>query len=402
MSFTHALRIGHKQPWNEAEIQTLARDTPQEEMSLVETELDSIQTSSTFASFSAGISQRWRNELRRIFVMFPKQQSQTITQIRMIFARVRAEQERGLHIRNFQGSNPFEMIPHSFLVDFVGTLPPETRARLAQVNRVFRDAIAAYRTTQIKRFVDNDRLMDLLPYFYCRIPVPSQPATFDAFQDEMQKALPEQLKDVQESAVLTEAERAEFVDHSPQQIACNPQLLLNLLETHHSMSLVTLIGQSKPRVFNTKATTLQSKVEVSQRWILKRQLGAIRLACIGSDGYKMTCIPKEVYSFSRLWELKFTNNAIRMIHPAIGTLTDLRSLVLCHNRLDCIPDSFRSLAYLTKLSLGGNRFRNIPMFVTELPMLISFDLSPASLRPTPLFLQQSPAQTKDSKLCTIQ
>jgi hypothetical protein len=399
MSFSQVLRIGHKPPWNETEIQRLARDTPQEEMSLVETELDSIQSSSTFASFSAGISQRWRNELRRIFVMFPREQNQTITQIRMVFARVRAEQEKGLHIRNFQGSNPFEIVPHSFLVDFVGTLPPETRTRLAQVNRAFRNAVAVYRTNQIGRF--NDRLMDLLPYFYRSIPAPSQPATFDAFQDEMQKALPEQLKDLQESSVLTKAERAEFVEHSPQQIACNPQLLLKFLETNHSMSLVTLVAIYTPAIL-TENPTLQSKAEVAQKWVAKRQGWAESLSCIGCLGNKMTCIPKEVFAFSKLQDLTLQKNAIRVLHPAIGTITNLHSLFLEENRLDHLPDSFRSLTNLTMLTLSGNRFQGVPALLAELPKLDVFDGPPIQRQSKPSRSQQSKVQTKSSKVCLVQ
>ena len=402
MSFLQVSRTGFKQPWNEAEIHTLAKDTPQEEMRLVEAELDSIENSSTFAPFSAGISQRWRNELRRIFVMFPRQQSQTITQIRLIFAEVRAEQEKKARIGNGPPKqNPFEILPPSLLVDFAGTLPSKTRARFAQVNRVFRDAVATCRTALMGPFVDNGRLMELLPYFYNTIPVRSDPSTFDAFQKELEKVLPEQLKDLQESSVLTDAEKAEFGKYPAYDIASQPELLLNFLETSHSVSLVTLVGQYKLRVLSANSA-LQSKVEASQRWMLKRQEGSIRLACTGRDHYKMTCIPKEVLSFSRVWELSFTNNVIRVIHPVIGTFTGLRSLLLCHNRLDGLPDSFRSLTNLTRLALEGNRFQNIPMFVAELPMLVSCDLPSPSVRPQPHSLQQSQAQAENSKLCTIQ
>ena len=96
MSYSSVSGTSRIQPWNEAEIQRLVRETPQEERELVESALDLIQSSSTAIVLSAGISKPWRTELQRIFSMQPRLQSQVTTTIRLIFARVRDEQKREL------------------------------------------------------------------------------------------------------------------------------------------------------------------------------------------------------------------------------------------------------------------------------------------------------------------
>jgi Leucine-rich repeat (LRR) protein len=110
-----------------------------------------------------------------------------------------------------------------------------------------------------------------------------------------------------------------------------------------------------------------------------------------------------MFSFSKLLELTLQKNAIRVLHPAIGTITDLDTLFLEENRLDHLPESFRSLTNLTMLTLSGNRFRDVPASLAELPKLTVFDGPPIPRQSKPSLSQQSKVQTKrSSKACLAQ
>ncbi len=402
MSYLSISRVGHIQPWNEAEIQTLARDTPQVERDLVEIALDVIQFSPTAIALSTGISKRWRTELQRIFTLQPRQQSQAVTTIRLIFAQVRAEQTIGQQRHgDSRLSNPFETIPDPLLVEFVGILSPVTRARFALVSRRFRDAVGAYRTIRMGAFMDNGRLMDFLPCFCHKVPKRAKPETFDAFQDELQMALPHLVRALQVSPALTESEKGELSEHCAQQIASDPQLLLNYLEASHNMSLVTLVG-TYAADFLFEGPTLQSKAEFAQNWIVKKQGFIERLVSIGGRSSKMTCIPKEVYACSRLQELKLENHAIRVLHPAIGTLTSLRRLYLDKNQLECLPSSFSALTNLTVVTLCGNKFRRIPSVVVRLTNLCLLDLGPVDSPQDHTPPRPRPQAELPKKSCSVQ
>ncbi|XP_061701100.1 leucine-rich repeat-containing protein 47 [Syngnathoides biaculeatus] len=87
-------------------------------------------------------------------------------------------------------------------------------------------------------------------------------------------------------------------------------------------------------------------------------------------------LPSALYSLTLLNYLEVSQcPSLTEIHENIQRLTNLQSLILCRNKLACIPDVIRSLKSLKVLDLSSNNLGLLPDGITQLHELTTLNVS---------------------------
>ncbi|XP_028278517.1 leucine-rich repeat-containing protein 18 [Parambassis ranga] len=91
---------------------------------------------------------------------------------------------------------------------------------------------------------------------------------------------------------------------------------------------------------------------------------------------KLKSLPESIGNLVGLTHLNFSNNNLTAVGlpPALGHLTNLRSLNLGMNQLDALPPTLRALDNLQELGLFDNLFNKLPEFVQDLGNLTKLNV----------------------------
>ncbi|XP_077410854.1 leucine-rich repeat-containing protein 47 [Vanacampus margaritifer] len=100
-------------------------------------------------------------------------------------------------------------------------------------------------------------------------------------------------------------------------------------------------------------------------------------------------LPSAIYSLTLLNYLEVSQcPSLTEIHEDIRHLTNLQSLILCRNKLACIPDVISSLKSLKVLDLSANNLGLLPDGITQLRELTTLNVSCNRLEALPDGLSQ--------------
>ncbi|KAK4057692.1 hypothetical protein OIO90_001340 [Microbotryomycetes sp. JL221] len=205
------------------------------------------------------------------------------------------------------------------------------------------------------------------------------------FQVEMERLLPGQTTvklDNWHSAVDHAVERAEdFIDMSGQDVADIPSCVADLEKIR---KLPTLTGhnvfgrtQSGPLMFGSKDSAPR------RRTFARTSSGSLTHSV-------------DPVSTAVMLRMNLNNNNITAasISPAFFRLTNLRTLYLRQNKLECVPPGFARLSGLVELSIAGNKIEFLPAELLNLRNLTRLTLHPNAFRPAP----STPASTLSGRL----
>lgn len=90
---------------------------------------------------------------------------------------------------------------------------------------------------------------------------------------------------------------------------------------------------------------------------------------------KLTILPSEIGSFSRLRILDLSNNKVEEVPDTIGDLSNLVTLGLSNNQLKNVPFSLSKVTGLVNLNLSRNQISEVPECLPYLINLQELDLS---------------------------
>jgi hypothetical protein len=361
-----------KEPfWNEDTVRTLTKASSPEKIEVVLTALKvfSIQ-SEDLAVQEIGLDP-WSKLLQRIHKMELKQRREISAHVIEVITdeiasqsfATRSSQQIKPPSKDSKGENPpfsLTSMPDRVVVDFTKSLSPRTRSTLAQTNRQYRDLVRIGRVEQWQGFLNEPTIQALFPYFCRNIPDIGHPETLDAWQNELlEEVVPNLLNAIQDSSILTDAEKKAHGLLSSQEISSDQSLLLRLFQVSYAMSLVAsvweIIGDVLPQF-----PSLKEKVCAARAWLHENQHRLSEITCMGRKEMMMTCLPKEICELTLLERLHLPNNALRTLPKEIGAALHLTSVSLNSNQFKTIPECFCSLPLLHTLYLENNRLRILP------------------------------------------
>lgn len=177
----------------------------------------------------------------------------------------------------------------------------------------------------------------------------------------VEKMVPDFLRVVARSPILTESEKKSILCHSSEQILVNPQLLQKAVETARDLSLVSLFWNKKNKIPIALSTlpTLDKKVHAVREYLKIISNHSEVEGGIDGSYCDLLCLPEEI-AIPNLRVLNLKGNYIRTVPEAFCSLDKLVFLDLSENRIDSIPLTFGKLQGLYWLDLSHNKLRNVP------------------------------------------
>ena len=291
-------------------------------------------------------------------------------------------------------SNPIsflESIPELPLLDILEHLDGPSRSCIAGASRYCHDAVSRKRVMDLTPFRNMPSLVRLLPYFGIFLPtygasnVQQCKAWGKIFGGTLSTLVDSLEATINESTILTDAEKKPFAKFSFQDIQSNPDSLKKLLEMSYDLSLISPFMREHNGIrFPEMMRSFSEKVEFVRGQLRGRSTAFIELDCFACS---MTCFPKELCDLPALKKLNISGNPLLAIPESIASLTSLQTLFCMMTEITTLPIGIGALTSLQHLYLSGNALTSIPSSIGYLRSLTDLDLSNNKLSELPVTLR---------------
>ncbi len=112
-------------------------------------------------------------------------------------------------------------------------------------------------------------------------------------------------------------------------------------------------------------------------WCRQRTFGGDSLHL---NGYHIPSLPASIGQFQHIKYLSLGNCSLERLHPALGRLEQLESLILSDNELTELPDYLEGMKRLLDLRWDGNPIECFPKVLSRIPGIRKMDLNLNTLK----------------------
>ena len=204
---------------------------------------------------------------------------------------------------------------------------------------------------------------------------------FESLNDDLlTKVVPNILEVLGSSTNISDDEKKNLCNHSPEAIVGNPTLLRQVLQAAYDLSLVSIVARGieepQPSLPDLQtAPTLAEKTRITRAWLETNGPSAKEISLTRTEDLYVTCLPEEICALTNLSRLSIDDQRIRTLPHSIGKLSNLTYLSLDGNRITTVPQEIGNLSNLQQFDLSHNQLTTLPKEIGNLSNLQELFLS---------------------------